>query len=254
MQSKPVDILNALEKINWSSGPTFSDLFRRHGYENGVFGFDSAAHVDLKPHHVQQVHGTDIVPAGDTTRYSNAERTKADGIYTTEKLVLAVKTADCLPILLASTQCRFAMALHAGWRGFTAGILKNALAIARQFEKPESLIACIGPAISLPAFEVGREVVDQISAPQAGLSSDAWPLAVAKGKKDRWHVDLQVAAAIQLYLAGVNSSNIEVIRSCTRNEFRPLNEGISIEQKPIWHSFRRDGKICGSNWTWIQVK
>ena len=253
MHSKPVEILNALEKINWSSGPTFSDLFRRHGYENGVCGFDSSTHADLKPHHVQQVHGTAVIPAGDATRYTIPERAKADGIYTTEKLVLAVKTADCLPILLASTKTRFALALHAGWRGFSAGILKNALAVARQFGQPESLIACIGPAISLPAFEVGRDVVDQITAPEAGLSSDTWPIAVAKGKNDRWHVDLQVAAAIHLYLAGVSSSNIEVMRSCTRTDCLDLSKDRSVEQKPRWHSFRRDGKTCGSNWTWIQA-
>jgi YfiH family protein len=253
MKSKPVDVLNALEKINWSRGPNFSDLFRRHGYENGVCGRQNMAYPELQPHHVQQVHGVDIIEASHTTRYENAQRSNADGLYTREKNVIAIKTADCLPILLASTNSRFALALHAGWRGFTAGILPNALKIARQFSQPESLIACIGPAISLHAFEVGREVVDHLSGPKAGLDADIWPIAVAKGNKDRWHIDLQVAAAMQLYLAGLSSSNIEIMRSCTRDESFSLVQDSSKQQISVWHSFRRDGKSCGSNWTWIKV-
>ena len=253
MKSKTVDILDALEKINWSNGPKFSDLFRRHGYENGVCGRENMAYTEIQPHHVQQVHGVDIIEAGDTTRYASSKRSNADGLYTREKNVIAIKTADCLPILLASTNSRFALAVHAGWRGFTAGILNNALNIANQFSQPESLIACIGPAISLHAFEVGREVVDHLGGSKIGLPSDTWPLAVAKGNRDRWHVDLQVAAAIQLYLAGISSSNIEIMRSCTRDESFSFDQDSSKEKMPVWHSFRRDGKSCGSNWTWIKV-
>jgi copper oxidase (laccase) domain-containing protein len=76
---------------------------------------------------------------------------------------------------------------------------------------------------------------------------------VAKGKRDRWHVDLQVAAAMQLYLAGISSSNIEIMRSCTRDESFSLDQDSSKETTPVWHSYRRDGKSCGSNWTWIKV-
>ena len=254
MMTKPVDVLNALEKINWLTGHiSSSDLLTRHGYPNGVRGFGYDFQNDVRTHHVHQVHGTGIVEAGQFTSFTTTERSHADGIYTNQNLVIAVKTADCLPILLASTETRFAMAIHAGWRGLTSGILLNAINVAMQFTKVDSLIACLGPAISQEAFEVGPEVIERLRQPTLAFPNETWMLAVSKGKNDRWHVDLQVAAAIQLYRAGLISSNIEVIRSCTQREIKRAADVINHDVTPAWHSYRRDGKSCGSNWTWVQV-
>jgi copper oxidase (laccase) domain-containing protein len=85
-----------------------------------------------------------------------------------------------------------------------------------------------------------------------GIPETAWPLAVAKGRNDRWHIDLQLAAAIQLHLAGVKPENIEVIRSCTRTDVQLKNQQVQTSKAFTWHSYRREGQGCGSNWSWIK--
>lgn len=251
MSSEPVELLTALEKINWLGRRHSSPLLEKYGYRNGVCGYDDSSYNEFCPHHAQQVHRTEVIAADHRTHFKSLQRPSADGLYTTENLPIAVKTADCLPILLGATDTRFAMAIHAGWRGLTAGILTQALKLARRYTEPRSIVALIGPAISLSAFEVGREVVDSLRVLSSTIKTEDWSLAVHKGKSDRWHVDLQLAAVIQLYREGLSSSNIEVIRSCTRDDIAdPTHSSIKL-RSPAWHSYRRDGKDCGSNWTWI---
>jgi hypothetical protein len=178
--------------------------------------------------------------------YDADERPEADGIYSTNAETVAVKTADCLPVLIASTNGNFIAAIHAGWRGFTSGILINALKIAQSHQAITTLRVVVGTAISRERFEVGPEVVHAMQGQDCGLTDDAWSLAVTKGQADRWHVDLPVAAALQMSIAGVEPRHIEVIQSCTVTSKR--------ENQCLWASYRRDGKGCGSNWTWIRGK
>lgn len=81
----------------------------------------------------------------------------ADAVWTDQPdLVLAVLTADCLPILLADSAGKVACAIHAGWRGLVAGIVQNSIAALPV--EAGGLTAWIGPAISQPNFQVGAEV------------------------------------------------------------------------------------------------
>lgn len=77
----------------------------------------------------------------------------------------AVLTADCLPILVCNSAGTEVAAVHAGWRGLADGVLAKALANFSSLAKDLSI--WIGPAISVDAFEVGREVVEAML--QAGL-------------------------------------------------------------------------------------
>ncbi|MEI6399223.1 MAG: laccase domain-containing protein, partial [Pseudomonadota bacterium] len=155
-----------------------------------------------------------------------------------------VKTADCLPVLIASTNGAFVAAVHAGWRGFASGILINALKIAHSNQAVNTLRVVVGPAISRQKFEVGPEVVEAMQAVECGLSDEVWGITVSKGRNDRWHVDLPVAAALQMMIAGIKPNHIEVIQSCTVTSQK--------ENQCLWASYRREGKACGSNWTWIR--
>jgi YfiH family protein len=75
-------------------------------------------------------------------------------------IALAIRTADCLPILVADPRNRAVAAIHAGWRGVVSEIAPKTIeAMRRQFDsKPEDLVIAIGPGIGACCFEVGPEV------------------------------------------------------------------------------------------------
>lgn len=238
----------ALEGVKWAEDGTKSSILAEIGLAHGfVRGADLPLAPD-KPQHHRQVHGVTILEA-DPARSGAAlaERADADGIYSRRAGErIAVKTADCLPILLADTERRLVMAVHAGWRGLTAGILPRAVELfAAHGIPPGALAVAIGPAIGREAFEVGPEVVQALAGPAARLTAEQSALAVAKGKGDRWHVDLTVAAVLQARNAGIAAARIEAIQSCT------------FKRSDRWHSYRREraahGSLTGSNWAWISL-
>ena len=95
------------------------------------------------------------------------EGLQADGLVTREPgRRLAIKTADCLPILLADPRTHTIAAVHAGWRGSAAGIaMRGVEAMARLHDsRPEDLRAAFGPSIGACCFEAGPEVAEQFRA------------------------------------------------------------------------------------------
>lgn len=144
-----------------------------------------------EPHWLDQVHGTRILDldAGDSG--------EADGAVTgVAGKVLAVMTADCLPVLFAdNTGSRVGVA-HAGWRGLAAGVLDRA--VEALSSPADSLLAWLGPAIGSAAFEVGDEV--------RAAFVDRYPddaLAFERNSQGRWQADLHLLARRQLERAGV---------------------------------------------------
>jgi YfiH family protein len=185
--------------------------------------------------HVKQVHGTTIVKACKDTEAHSEHRLAADGIWTDQKnRWIGVKTADCLPVLLAGRTA--VAAIHAGWRGLTSGILGIGVAKMLQVDgSPHQtpLRAWIGPAISQARYEVGPEVVTALFGPDSGLDAVSASLCLARGPGIRWLVDLQLAAALVLIRSGVAPEQISIVRACTTEE--------------LWFSYRRDGRVVGSN-------
>jgi purine-nucleoside/S-methyl-5'-thioadenosine phosphorylase / adenosine deaminase len=130
---------------------------------------------------------------------------------------VAVKTADCIPILLIDEQQRAVAAVHAGWRGTAAGIATRAVEAMRQRfgTMPQDLHAAIGPGIGKCCYEVGPEV------------------AAHFGGQGRGHIDLAEANRAQLVAAAVLPGRIyasDLCTMCGSGEF---------------HSFRRDGEAAG---------
>jgi YfiH family protein len=76
---------------------------------------------------------------------------------------LAIRTADCLPILIADPRNRAVAAIHAGWRGVVSDIASKTIhEMCHRFDtKPEDLVVAIGPGIGPCCFEVGPEVAAQ---------------------------------------------------------------------------------------------
>ena len=131
--------------------------------------------------------------------------------------VVAVQTADCLPILLVDERHRAVAAVHAGWRGTVAGIAQRAVeAMHAQFGSlPADLHAAIGPGIGKCCYEVGPEVAAQF------------------GLQGRAHVDLAAANRRQLMDAGVTPERIYASNLCT------------MCRGEEFHSFRRDQEAAG---------
>ena len=228
---RPQDLL---ARVHWQEAGSQAEQLAAAGFSHGFEGVNGVPPTDVWQ--VTQVHGTEIQVAP----YAG-EQGHADGLVTwTPGTCVAVKTADCLPILIGAPG-RAAMALHAGWRGLTAGIVAAGLrALAGQALSPRDLTVAIGPAIGLAKFEVGPEVVEAILGPRLALAPEAAALTLAKGRGDRWHVDLALAAVLTLIAGGVPADHITVIQACTASDSR-------------WHSFRRQGRSMGNNWSWLRL-
>lgn len=103
------------------------------------------------PEWLQQIHSTEcVVIEEDANRIADASVTRR------ANTVLAIMTADCLPILLTNKQGNEVAAIHAGWRGLANGVIDSTL--KKMHSKPHELIAWIGPAICERCFETGDEV------------------------------------------------------------------------------------------------
>ena len=87
-------------------------------------------------------------------------------ITATSGVLLAIQTADCIPILLADPRHRAIAAIHAGWRGTLARIAAKTVGrMQMEFStRPKDLIAAIGPGISQCCYEVGPDVVKEFAA------------------------------------------------------------------------------------------
>ncbi len=152
-----------------------------------------AAELPSEPGWLRQVHGTEIAVltgAGETGREADAAVSHAAGV------VCGVLTADCLPILLCTTDGGAVGAVHAGWRGMAAGVIERALEVLPADTR--DTLAWLGPAISQPAYEVGDEVrrAFEDSDPGAGCGFE-------RNERGRWQADLYALARRRLEAAGV---------------------------------------------------
>jgi hypothetical protein len=133
---------------------------------------------------------------------------ECDGLRTTRTdVLLTVRTADCLPVVLASPGEGIAV-VHAGWRGLAGGIVEAALAT---FRRAGDLAAVFGPAIGPCCFEVGPEVADRF--PGSTIRSGAF----------RPRVDLPGDAVRRLLGGGVSAGRIVREPGCTRCHQHLLN-------------------------------
>jgi YfiH family protein len=179
---------------------------------------------------VHQVHGPAVLELTPETPCPAAPQkpdTKADAIVTNDpERTLAIRIADCAPVLIASADGRIVAAVHAGWRGVITGVVAAAIASMRRLGGAPAL-AAIGPCIGPAAFEVGPEVAAEF---QRVFPSLPEPL-VTPGRADRSHVNLAAAIRIQLLAGGIHE--IDVCGRCTASE-------------PDWFfSHRRDGLASG---------
>jgi len=165
----------------------------------------------------QQLHGSDVVILDNT---SFNKKVTADGVLCPElKCCLTVKTADCLPLLLADPATGLFGAVHIGWRGLAGGILENlSLAIKKLDIDFNRLYISLGPSIGDCCFEVGGEA--------AVLFDDGFVTV----KNERYFLNIKGFVKERLLSFGASENKISDIAGCTSCN------------GDKYYSFRRDGQ------------
>ena len=175
-----------------------------------------------EPVWLDQVHGIRVFSAAASSMESAVP--EADAIVSKRgDDVCAVMTADCLPILLSSTDGSKVAAAHGGWHGLAAGIIEAT--VDAMSVPAEKLIVWLGPAISQAAFEVGDDVRDAFVSHAAEAA-----LCFIANKRGRWQADLYGLARQRLAATGVQG--VYGGGYCT------------YEDDERFFSYRRDGQ-CG---------
>jgi YfiH family protein len=163
---------------------------------------------------------------------------RADGHITAEPgLLLAVQTADCIPVLVADRRQRIVAAFHAGWRGTVKRIVETGVGRMRleYGSRPRDLIAAIGPGASACCYSVGEEVLSEFTSQfsyarelfHEVFSSDPvktrYPMLFltqrAPGHSSigpSLHVDLVEANRRQLLDCGLSPRSIQIVGGCTQ--------------------------------------
>jgi purine-nucleoside/S-methyl-5'-thioadenosine phosphorylase / adenosine deaminase len=179
-----------------------------------------AAEMDVAPDAIRlirQVHGAEVAVArrGATGRWDPPE---ADAIVSNDPSVaIAVRVADCAPILLADRRLGVVAAVHAGWRGTVKRVGPAGVeALRREFgSDPGDLVAAIGPCLGQCCGEVGEEVVEAFrAADHAGANVRRW---FASGASGRPYLDLPKANRDQLAASGIPESQIFDAGLCSRS-------------------------------------
>jgi YfiH family protein len=197
---------NLLANLNWIE----------HGFGTRHSTLDQAGMASLK-----QIHSNLSLSADSPGCVG-----EGDALVTrTQGVAVSVRTADCFPILLADPATRAVAAVHAGWRGTAAGVVRTSLDRMRnEFgTDPRNVFAAIGPGIGACCYEVGAEVASQF------------------GIKDAGNLDLAVENKNQLIAAGLQPDRIERVGGCT------------FCQPAQFFSWRRDRDRAGRMISFIRV-
>ncbi len=176
----------------------------------------AALGLPSKPYWLRQVHGIDVA------RFEHAleggigdgasDEPEADASVTsTPGVVLAILTADCLPVVFAAKDGSEIAAAHAGWRGLADGVLEATLAAMRA--PAHDVVVWLGACAGPQAYEIGREVFD------AFVSRDALAAkAFVATRPGHWCVDLYLLAKQRLVNAGMSMQDIHGGGMCTISE------------------------------------
>ncbi|MEJ2184184.1 MAG: peptidoglycan editing factor PgeF [Nitrospirota bacterium] len=205
----------------------FPEIFDGHVmgfFTDKELGVDVQGLTERRVYFPEQEHGSRVLWVKEDLRPR-----KADAVLTGRAdILLGVKVADCVPILLFDRDNHAVGAVHAGWRGTAAGILKKTVAALRsEFDtRPETLLIALGPAIRWCCYQVKDNVLKAVMK-ETG-DGRYW-----SRKNGKVCLDLQTANKLQALSLGVPEQNISVIDECT----------LCSPEK--YYSYRRDHDATG---------
>lgn len=211
----PYDSLNLGQRIGDDEDAVAENMQRLIAYGG----------LSSEPHQAEQEHGTvHLICSGSGYLHD----TKADILVSNDPgTAVAVRTADCLPLLLADPVNGIVAAVHAGWRGTAQRISVRAVEIMEQQGAAIGNIhASLGPCIGPCCFEIGEDTARQLSE-----SVEAADEAIMAGPSPR--ADLLAINILQLREAGISPERIES---------HPLCTSCHAER---FYSYRRDHGITG---------
>ncbi len=192
------------------------------------FGSKSSMPIKEDVFTLNQIHSDKVIFLKNTDE--NYEPFDGDAIITTQKRFnIGVKTADCVPILLTDINATFVAAIHSGWRGTYHKIIVNVLDLIFKelMIKPENIIGCLGPSISLENYEVSEDM--WIKFKKKFINSDSF----IKEKNNKFFIDLSRINIFLLKSLGV--SKIDIINECTysNNDFYSYRRDKSLTANQI---------------------
>ncbi|MFA9407777.1 MAG: peptidoglycan editing factor PgeF [Candidatus Dadabacteria bacterium] len=183
---------------------------------------------------LKQIHSTDVVIVEDIENHDNL--TQGDALITNLKGAgIAIRTADCVPILIVDKGKSVIAAAHAGWRGTWSEIAVNTVNIieSKYAIAPSDLTAVIGPSIKNCCYEVGEDVASLFNEKFENTSQ-----YLSETNNSKYVLDLSIANKIGLQKAGV--VDIEVVDICTK-----CNDS--------FYSYRREGKGVSTQLSFIAL-
>jgi len=183
------------------------------------------AALPCMPHRAVQVHGANILTCRDAGRMHHHE---ADILIGVGQTAVAVRVADCVPVLLADPAADLIAAVHAGWRGTVLRAVIHAIkAMQTHGARVDRIIASIGPCIRPCCFETARATAEKL----ARCCDDAsTAIEYVNGEP---HADLAGINRLQLMHTGIPAAHIEQSGACTCCDAERF------------YSWRRDGNQAG---------
>jgi len=181
---------------------------------------------------VKQVHGTDALVVDRPLTESDQFTGGWDALVTDQPgVTVAVRTADCVPVLVHDVRRHVVAAIHAGWRGAVAGVVSKTITLmATRFRSTRSdLRVSIGPSAGPCCYEVDAPVLDQL---RMGLSD--WEPVVRDYRGDKARLDLKAMIRRQVEGEGVPVRSVSSVNLCT------------ICHDQLFYSYRREGRVNGT--------
>jgi polyphenol oxidase len=169
----------------------------------------------------KQIHSNQVLIANEAGQLGSGDAI----ISNRPGVTVAIRTADCLPIIIVDPRTRSVAAVHAGWRGVVGEIAVKAIeAMSREFgTRHDELEIAIGPGIGLCCFEVGPEVAIQFQ--------EFFP--ERSDLSDRSKVDLRETVVRQLGRNGITRGQVDTAELC------------SFCHPELFESYRRDKEKAG---------
>jgi YfiH family protein len=142
-------------------------------------------------------------------------------------VLLAIQTADCLPVLIADRKSGTIAGIHAGWRGTAGRITERTVAdlMLTHRSNPRDCIAALGPSACGECYEVGEDVISRFK-----KEFGYWRKLLSDFRDDKAHLSVRAANIQQLEFCGFSRDRIFVAEHCT------------IHQNDLFFSYRREGK------------
>jgi YfiH family protein len=209
---------------------------RRHADSLALEAGVPARHSLAKGHgwllSVKQVHGTDALVVDRPLTESDQFPGGWDALVTDQPgVTVAVRTADCVPVLVHDPGRRVVAAIHAGWRGAVAGIVPKTMELmASRFGSMRlDLRVSIGPSAGPCCYEVDDPVLEHL---RSGLPDWQSVLRDYRGHKAR--LDLKALIRRQVEELGVSALSVSAVNLCT------------ICNHQLFYSYRREGRVTGT--------